>query len=135
MKLPAFLRRWAAMYLVWNKEELGGILYDYANGEWTQICQWETASELKAAKCVVQNMIERESDQIYITTIKTDQGSGLFVVEDSNYGYFFCPWYAGMYEIKESLVRVAAHCRKIATSMGYRKPEDNDEETDQEIET
>lgn len=130
MRLPAILRRWAAMFLVWNKEEIGGILYDYKNGEWEVICKWETREEQLAAKNVVENMIDREEDEIYITSVKTDGGAGIFIMEDSRYGYYFRAFHPGVYEIKEALEDVAARCRKIADKMGYRRPDEETEETD-----
>jgi hypothetical protein len=128
MKFPSFLRRWAAMYLVWNKEEIGGILYDYANGKWNVICRWNTDADLKAAKDIVANAQERDCDEIYITSVATNGGAGLFIVEDSHSGYFFRAYHPGVYEVKEALIDTAAHCRKIADKMGYRRPDDERED-------
>lgn len=126
MRLPGFLRRWAAMYMVWNKNEIGGILYDYANGNWNVICQWDTEADRKAAIAIVDNMQGREEDEIYVNAIRTNAGAGLFIVEDSNFGYFFRAFHPGAYEIEEALLDTAARCRKIATKMGYRKPDDEE---------
>lgn len=124
--MPNFLRRWIAMAKVWNKEEIAGILYDYKNGEWELMCQWNTDEERLAAKNVVDQGVKIWRDVIYVTVIKTEGGAGLFIVEDSNYGYFFCAWHPGVYELRAALEDTAARCRKTADKMGYRRPERQD---------
>lgn len=124
-RLPRFLRRWYATILAWHTPEIGGALFDYKNGLWDKICEWNTPDGQEQALSVVENMVQSGRDEIYIAMIKS-MGSyrGFFIIHASN-KFWFCGFSEGIYGLVEAYGDTVRKCRKIADSMGYRRPDED----------
>lgn len=70
MRLPRLLRHLAACFLTFQSKIIGGVLHDYANGKWEEICKWNTAVEEGEAAQIIANMQMNQRDRIYITLTK-----------------------------------------------------------------
>src|SRR5713226_7941291 len=122
MKLPRFIRQIAAQILVSGEAEVGGMLHDYANGRWKELAKWNTQEGANEAIEIVDNMLQRGRDNIYVAMIKCrDFGRGYFIVHDSNFSLYHRAFWLGAYNPDEAFIDVAARCRKIADKMGYRR--------------
>ncbi len=125
MKLPRFLRHAAAMYLVYGEDEIGGVLHDYANGQWKELLKWNTQEGADEALSLMNDMIGNVHDNVYVAMVKNEGfGHGYFLVHDSNFNLYRRAFWLGIYNPDEALTDVAARCRKIADKMGYRKPDE-----------
>lgn len=125
MSLPRFLRRWVALFLAWREEEIGGMLYDYANGRWRHLLTWNTQEGAAEALSLVQDMIDNVRDNIYVVGVRGRQtNSGFLIVHDSNCRMYVIGFYPGVYSPDEAMQDVMIRCRKVADKMGYRRPDD-----------
>jgi hypothetical protein len=124
MKLPKWLRHWAALFLSWRDNEAGGYLYDYANGKWEEIHKWNTQKGSDEGISITVAMFDGGKDAIYIAVIRCpNPGTGYFVVHDSNRKVYIRGFWIGIYEPKEAFKDIAIHCRKVADKMGFRNPD------------
>jgi hypothetical protein len=125
MRLPRWLRHWASSVLVFWSRIVGGVLHDYKNGKWEEICKWNTVEEENMAAEIIATMQMNIRDAIYITLTKVEGfGRGYFIVFDSRGHQFRRNFWLGLYNPDEALTDVSKYCRKTATKMGYRNPEE-----------
>jgi hypothetical protein len=125
VKLPRFLRQWAAKFMVLRSEERGGLLQDYANGKWREIMVWDDEQGSNEAAEIAGNMMDRGSDAIYVCLINCEGYGGNFLVFDSNRKYHCRYFYPGIYELVEAFVDTVHYCREVANKMGFRNPEES----------
>lgn len=125
MRLPRFLRRWYATILAWHTPELGGALFDYKNGLWDKLCEWNTPDEAEEALRIVESMMWSGREEIYVVMIKCygPKHRGFFIIHSPN-KFWFHGFSEGVYGLVEAYTDTAHKCRKIADSMGYRRPDD-----------
>src|SRR4029077_7943717 len=123
MKLPRFIRRWAAMLLAANSPEIGGVLHDYANGKWIELHQWNNLKDANLAAEIIASKLRLGKDEILISMIKCGPLRGLFVVHDSSGNFSWTGFWKGIYDPDEAFLEVAKHCRKLADKMGFRRPD------------
>jgi hypothetical protein len=125
VKLPRFLRHWAAYFLADHSPEVSGALYDYANERYNLLAMWRNQTEAAGAQEITVNMFNRMQDDIYIAVALCEgAGRGYFAVHDSNLKFYFRGFWSGIYEPEEAMKDVSVYCRKIADKMGYRRPDD-----------
>jgi hypothetical protein len=126
MMLPRWIRQIIAKYKTWNQTEIGGMLHDYKNGRWEKIRVWNTQEESDAAMEIIAVMLKNQRDEIYIVCVKLNGfGRGYFIIFDSNYGIYRRDFWMRIYDPDEALIDVSKQCRKIATGMGYRRPDED----------
>jgi hypothetical protein len=101
------------------------MLHDYANGQWKKLHVWNTQEGANEALAVIDQMLGRQRDDIYIACIRfSGCERGYLVVHDSNFSMWTRAFWQGIYEPDEAFKDVANRCRKIADKMGYRRPDD-----------
>jgi hypothetical protein len=110
-----------AKTLVHRSEELGGTIYDYANGEYQEV---HTSSDEKSENAcieIIDNMLNRGKDAIYIVVFKSGPGRGVFLVVDSNRKYWERFYWKGIYDTQEAFLEMREYCRAVADEMGFRR--------------
>lgn len=122
MKLPRFLRHLAAAVKLFNAREGGGSLYDYANGRWNLLAQWDDEASAIDSLKLSEEMITNARDNIYIAVAKCEGvGRGYLIVHDSNRNYYTRYFLTGLYEPEEAFEDVKNRCRMTADQMGFRR--------------
>lgn len=124
MKLPKFIRHWMARTLVMHSQETCGVIRDYANGKWEVIHEWRTEEVADQGIEILENLLTRGKDAIYVTTLMCGPGKGAFMVLDSNRVYYERAYWDGIYDVKEAFIEVRDYCRLIADKMGFRRPDE-----------
>lgn len=125
MKLPRWLRQFAAYVLVGYSDEIGGMLHDYANGRWKELAIWNNPDDSDAAMEIIWNMLQSGHDDIYIACVKSRGfGRGYFAIYDSNCNVYRRDFWKGTYDPDEAMLDVSKRARKIADKMGYRRPDE-----------
>jgi hypothetical protein len=127
MRLPRWLRHFGAKFLALHEEESGGMMHDYANGQWNELMTWTDDKGQAEALSIVDSIFSGARDAIYIVCIRVGPRRGYFVVYDSNLTYYHRSFWTGIYEPEEAFDDVRAYCRQVADKMGFRRP---DEATD-----
>jgi hypothetical protein len=122
-RLPAWLRQIIAFSLVFLRREWGGVLYDYDNGRYSKLAEWDSDESMKAAWEIIQAG-NGGRDFIYVSAAKTGNSRGYFMVDSSKITFYTCFFYGGIYEPDEALFNTAQYCRKLATELGFRNPEE-----------
>ena len=125
MALPRFIRHWMAAFLgARSPAELGGLLYDYNNGDLKQLSMWDDEKSQEATLAIVENMMNAGRDAVYFVVVKIDEGKGYFVVHDSERNWWFRWFWRGIYEPKDALRDALDKCRETANKMGFRERDD-----------
>lgn len=130
MMLPRWVRHWAASVLVFWSDIIGGVLHDYKNGKWEEICKWNTGEDETRAAEIIANMQFNQRDAIYIALTRVKGfGRGYFTVFDSRGKEYRRNFWLGTYDPDEALTDISRYCRAVADKMGFRRPDDGTSDT------
>jgi len=123
MRLPKFIRQFIASVRAHSADEWGGFLYDYANGQWRLLADWEDEPGLMKAMDLVGNMMDRGQDAVYIAMVKVGPKHGYCVVHNSEGEWWERSFWGDIYPIEEAFDEVVEKARKAADDLGFRRPQ------------
>jgi hypothetical protein len=122
-----FIRQQIAKFIAMSTPEVGGITYDYKNGLFEKLHQYNTIEGLQDTANLFENMIENGRDAIYVLMVKCyyldKKHRGYFLVMDSNGGRWIRAFAHRIYNVENATVDMMRYCRSIADKMGFRRPE------------
>lgn len=128
MTVPAWLRHLLARILVRNSDEIGGVLYDYANGNWRMMETYNTVEGMEGAMEVLGSAVTNGRDNIYVAMgkVRSNGKAGSFTMIDTDLKIYDRFFWQGIYEPEEAYYWTVRKCRESAKRMGYREPNFND---------
>jgi hypothetical protein len=106
--------------------EVRGTIYDYANGKYEVIHEWESEAVADQGFEILGSMLNGGRDAIYIMTLTCGPQQGAFLVVDSNRVYYERAFWTGIYDVKEAFLEVRDYCRQVADKMGFRRLDENE---------
>jgi hypothetical protein len=118
-----FLLQWVAKFRVSRTPEIGGLLYDYANGRWKLLTEWQ-GGEDEEAVALIENIFNNPKDDIYVSLVKCTNTAGYFIVSDSERRIWLRHFWGDTYPFAAAFDDTRLYCRKIAKEMGYRDLEE-----------
>jgi hypothetical protein len=126
MTAPTWLRHLLARILVRNSSEVGGVVYDYANGNWKMLEVYNTEEGMTQAMEVLESAVTSGRDDIYVAMgkVRSNGRAGSFSMIDTDLNIYERFFWQGIYEPEEAYYQIIRKCRESAKRMGYRQEEE-----------